>query len=405
MELYPTIKIVFDRRKTSKSTIEGTVELEIYSRLKRKWISTGVKVLPKNWNDKEKSVKGRFDSTELNLRIRNLENIVKSYIMKLMAEGKPFTWQGLEAMLNFQKDDNTFVNFVESMIERRNDITEGTRRNHKKFLKALKEFKTISKFGDLTRQNITMYDEWLHNRRNYTQSTIATYHKYMKIFINEAIHQELITRNPYEGIKIDNGKSPIRRYLTQKEVEQLENAKLFSYSLEKTRDLFIFQCNTGLSYIDMKRFDMNKVIIRDGKYVINETRKKTGEDFYIVLLPKALNILKKYDFKLPMMSNEQYNMRLKIVADSAGLNKRLTSHMGRHTYATMCLNTGIQIEILAKMLGHADIRTTQIYAKILNSSVESAYSILEQSDNIKIMVNSIQKFLDYIKFALFRQDT
>ena len=74
-------------------------------------------------------------------------------------------------------------------------------------------------------------------------------------------------------------------------------------------------------------------------------------------------------------------MRLKIIADIAKVDKNLTSHMARHTYATLCLNKGVKIEILAKMLGHADIRTTQIYAKLVNSTVESAYEELEQKLN------------------------
>lgn len=79
------------------------------------------------------------------------------------------------------------------------------------------------------------------------------------------------------------------------------------------------------------------------------------------------------------MSNQQYNLRLKVIAEAVGIKKNLTSHMGRHTYATMCLNAGIPIEVLAKMLGHTDIKTTQIYAKLVNKTIENAYDVLEKN--------------------------
>ena len=91
----------------------------------------------------------------------------------------------------------------------------------------------------------------------------------------------------------------------------------------------------------------------------------------------AVDILRKYDFKLPMMSNAQYNLRLKVLADYAGIDKVLTSHMGRHTFAVLCLNNGVGIETLAKMMGHTDIKTTQIYAKVLDEQVEQAFDDLE----------------------------
>ena len=137
---------------------------------------------------------------------------------------------------------------------------------------------------------------------------------------------------------------------------------------------------------------------------MHDVRQKTGEEFYIVLLPKAIHILKRYDYRLPLISNQQYNMRLKIVADAAALDKQLTSHMGRHTYATICLNSGIKIEVLAKMMGHSDIKTTQIYARMINTTVENAYDVLEESDNIKGMAIHITSFLKTLASILLRMD-
>ena len=197
------------------------------------------------------------------------------------------------------------------------------------------------------------------------------------MYINEAIRRDLLTRNPYIGIKIDGGKSSKRRFLTTEEISKIKKANLPTPSIEKVRDLFMFRIYTGLAYSDMKRFDFRNTIERNGKHVILDQRQKTKGDYYIVLLPTAMRILKKYSYKLPVMSLTQYNMRLKIIADAAGIDKSQTSHMSRHTYATMSLNAGVSFEIIAKMMGHTDVRTTQIYGKLVDKSIESAYEHLE----------------------------
>ena len=98
-----------------------------------------------------------------------------------------------------------------------------------------------------------------------------------------------------------------------------------------------------------------------------------------MLLSPAVEILKKYDFKLNVLTNQKYNLYLKVIANAAGLGNSLTSHMARHTFAVYCLNHGVPIEILSKMMGHTDIRTTQLYAKVANKSVESAFELLENN--------------------------
>lgn len=181
------------------------------------------------------------------------------------------------------------------------------------------------------------------------------------MYINDAIQSEIIGSNPYDGIKIERGKSGVRRYLTHRRLR-----------------LFLFQCYTGFAYAELAKFDFTKVVERNGKFVVHDIRQKTSELFYIVLLSPAVNILKKYNFKLPIISSQQYNVQLKAVVALAGLQKSLTSHMGRHTFAVMVLNNGVRIETVSKMMGHSDIKTTQIYAQFLNSEVEREFDRLEK---------------------------
>ena len=141
----------------------------------------------------------------------------------------------------------------------------------------------------------------------------------------------------------------------------------------------MFQCYTGFSYSDFAKFDFERdVENRNGKYIIADRRKKTNEDYYIVLLSPAMKILKKYNFKLPVISNQQYNIMLKVAAQYAKINKRITTHVARHTFAVFALNNGVSMEVVAKMLGHSNIKTTQIYAKVLNREVEKGFDLLEK---------------------------
>ena len=389
---YPRVKVIWGRRKSTSDSSISPVEIEIYFQRKRKWISTGVTARKDNWND-TKWITGRADALDANLQIEQLHSVILTFVRKLAIEKKPFTWAALDTILENRNVNDSFLKFVQNRVSTRKDIKESTRRNHKKFAVALAEFGRLIDFKDITTANIQHYDQWLRNRKTYTQSTIASYHKYMKVYINEALRLEYITRNPYEAIRIDNGRPGVRKFLTPEELFSIQNCEIKSGSIDRVRDVFVFQCYTGLSYSDLKKFDFQKVEQRGERFILHDIRKKTEEDYYIVLLPPAMEILKKYDYNLPVMTNEQYNMRLKLVADYAGLNKNLTSHMGRHTFATMSLNSGIKIEVLAQMMGHADIRTTQIYAQMINCTVEEAYSALEANERVKALIRQLNEFL------------
>ena len=119
------------------------------------------------------------------------------------------------------------------------------------------------------------------------------------------------------------------------------------------------------------------VIKKGSKFFIRDIRIKTEEEYFLMLLKPVMEILRKYDFKLPIISNYQYNLRLKVVQEIARIKQSLHSHMARHSFAVMALNMGVSIENLAKMMGHTDIKTTQIYAKVLNKSVQEEFEKMD----------------------------
>lgn len=373
---YPKVRVLFDRKKQSCDTRQGRVEVEISHERKRKWISTGVAVLPRQW-DSVKWVVRHPDSGELNMRIEAVRRPIADYISLLMVKGEEFSFERMEVDLARKKVSESFADFARERIESRTDIREITRRNHRRLLNALSGFGRIETFDDLTPQTIRDFDDWLHGQ-GYVQTTVATYHKFMKNYINDAIGRGLMTTNPYAGMRVDKGKYKQRKFLTEEELEAVRNLKMEEGPVTRARDLFLFQCFTGLAYADLAKFDFASVTERDGKYVVRDVRQKSEEEFYIVLMTPAVEILRRYGMKLPVISNQKYNATLKAVAAGAGLGRNLTSHMGRHTFATYCINHGVPIEVLATMLGHTNIKATQIYARMVNKTVESAFEELEK---------------------------
>lgn len=370
---YPTTRIVFDRKHVSSNTKEGLVQLEVLFKGVRRYFSTGVKVTKNRWSRSGK-VTGCMDMIVMNRRIDEMKRMVDKYIVGLMENEEPFDFDRFKAwMVASDEQGIGFVDWVEKRIAERNDIRKSTKRNHMKLVALLRKIGNIRTFADVTKKNVLKMDTYLHST-GIRQTTIASYHKFMKTYVHDAMSSGLIERDPYIGVKIDIGKSVWGRFLTVDEVEAIENAEMPTESLKRVKDLFLFQCYTGLAYADLMRFDMSKAVKGEKYYLVTDDRKKTGEGYTVVLMEKAMDILKKYDYKLPKMTCEQYNMRLKIMADACGIEKPIASHFGRRTCGMLLLNYGFPIEIVSKVLGHSNIKTTQqAYAKILDRTVENEF--------------------------------
>lgn len=370
---YPTTRIVFDRKHVSSNTKEGLVQLEVLFKGVRRYFSTGVKVTKNRWSRSGK-VTGCMDMIVMNRRIDEMKRMVDKYIVGLMENEEPFDFDRFKAwMVASDEQGIGFVDWVEKRIAERNDIRKSTKRNHMKLVALLRKVGNIRTFADVTKKNVLKMDTYLHST-GIRQTTIASYHKFMKTYVHDAMSSGLIEKDPYIGVKIDIGKSVWGRFLTVDEVEAIEKTEMPTESLKRVKDLFLFQCYTGLAYADLMRFDMSKAVKGEKYYLVTDDRKKTGEGYTVVLMEKAMDILKKYDYKLPKMTCEQYNMRLKIMADACGIEKPIASHFGRRTCGMLLLNYGFPIEIVSKVLGHSNIKTTQqAYAKILDRTVENEF--------------------------------
>jgi site-specific recombinase XerD len=215
--------------------------------------------------------------------------------------------------------------------------------------------------------------------RKCNPNTSAKYVKNLKRITRYAMLNEWITRDPFMGFS--PAVKPVERgFLTMEELELIEAKKMVSPRLEQVKDLFIFACYTGLAYIDvanLKPENISKGI--NGSLWINTHRQKTNVPSNIPLLAKAAEIIEKYhnhpqavtsDRLLPVLSNQKLNAYLKEIGDVCGITKNLTFHLARHTFATtITLTNGVSIESVSAMLGHTNIKTTQIYAKVVQKKV------------------------------------
>ena len=364
MSDYPTTRFVFDRKHTATEQKKALIQIEVLLKGRKKYVSTGVKVF-KNQFNKKALVCNTFEMNALNDRLKAAKGRIDSFITGLMQVGDAFTFEKLEKFLTAENaKEASFIDYVPKRIDERTDIRETTRKSQRKVVGSLVDFGKICEFSDLTRSNILDYDEFMHGR-GIAQPTVHSYHKTLKTYINDAIRHELMTSNPYLGLQFKRGESRHGMYLTEDEFAKVRDVELGNESLAKVRDLFVVQCLTGLAYSDLMSFDFNRVSKVGDSYVIEDRRHKTGIEYCAVLLPEALAIVRKYHGQLPRFSNQQYNMRLKVVAEAAGIDKPVASHWGRRTCGMLLLNHGVSMETVAKVLGHSSIRTTeQAYAKL-----------------------------------------
>ncbi len=198
----------------------------------------------------------------------------------------------------------------------------------------------------------------------------------MKI-ANLALKMEWLVKDPFRNFKLRYIRNE-RDYLTERELDLIEGTSFMTIGMNRVKDVFLFSCYTGLSYIDIRELHPNQVLMGiDGNQMIHTKRIKTNESVKIPLLPRAREILDKYKEEmeltgkvLPVYSNQKTNKNLKEIAKACGIHKNITFHVARHTFATtVTLSNGVPIETVSKLLGHTKLSTTQIYARVLQKKV------------------------------------
>lgn len=231
-------------------------------------------------------------------------------------------------------------------------------------------------FSKLDINFIEAYDFYLRVELQRKPNTILGIVRHIRKMIKLAIAEGIIFRDPFDGYTPERPKAE-QKYLTREELDRLMKTQLDHPSRYLTRDMFLFSVFTGLAYRDVCNLTPKHIVrTDDGVLWIRTTRQKTGTPCDIPLLELPKQIIEKYEGTakdgklLPMLSCGRLNKNLKVIAKLCNIDRKLIYHAGRHTYATeICLSQGVPIESVSRMLGHRDLRSTQIYAKITEHKI------------------------------------
>lgn len=380
----PRVEVVYDYKHQGSDTTltPATVWLRVYySRTQRKYISTGVRVLPSQWSERY-WVLGREDAAQLNKVIRDaVQKAEKTICEALDAQTElPNTQQ-----MKVDRSEASFLDWLDRQIDVAR-LKADTRRHHKAMHSLLTEYGRMCRFEQVTKSNIQAFMQWIANREvlkpsldgtlqpaKIKQSTVYDHWKRLRKYITIAQGEQLIPVHVTKNLTISRGEPGRRVYLTDEEIDRWLNTRMESPALEMARLRFIVQMGCGMAYADFMSKDFSQCEKIDGAWVLTERRVKTGEDFFCVLLPFAVEVLQKWEWKIPPISNTNYNKFLIQVAAICGIQKRVTSHAARHTYAMFCLRHGVRIEAVQRTLGHQRLETTQIYAQLIDKDVLEAY--------------------------------
>ena len=271
-------------------------------------------------------------------------------------------------------------------------------------------------FRELTSDFIREFDFFLRIDKECTHNTVWVYTMPVIALAELAIKKGLIRDNPFEDYEISMEETD-RSYLLKEDVETLLLLKPSKPRYELVKDLFIFSCFTGLSYIDIKKLKWSNIqSFFDGHQWIISRRKKSDVSSNVRLLEIPKRIIEKYrgvtknDFVFPMPCNATCNKHISKLIEEAGIitEQKVTFHTARHTFATMFLTEGVPLESLSKMMGHKNISTTQIYAKITSQKIskdmdlvapkfkamENAFLIQTENEEIELL-NEAVNFLEY----------
>ena len=347
---------------------------------------------PKKWDNKaHKAVGNSQEAKILNAYLKTLEQQVYDFHYLMLKEEDFVTAESLKSKLLgtdvttrmlipiFQEHNDK----VEALVGK--DFAPGTLERYKTSLKHTQEFlnwKYKVSDIDITKIDhvfIMDYDFWLRSVRKCANNTAVKYIKNFKKIIRLCMANGWLSKDPFLGYKAKL-KVVERPYLAKEEIQAVYEKEFASDRLSQVRDIFLFSCYTGLAYVDVKQLSKSNINTGiDGNQWIFTRRQKTDTSTRVPLLPLAQELVLKYenhpqcvnsDVLFPVLSNQKMNSYLKEIASVCGINKDLTFHIARHTFATtVTLSNGVPIESVSKMLGHTNIKTTQHYAKILDKKV------------------------------------
>lgn len=239
--------------------------------------------------------------------------------------------------------------------------------------------------AELEQSFIEQYHVYLKSDLGLKPMTVSGYLKCLKYVVKIAFNNGWMPRNPFALYRY-TAPNPVRSFLSEDELRRMMTTHLRYKRQDYNRDMFLFSCFTGICYADMASLTYDQLEQdTNGDWWISGNRQKTDTKYVVKLLPYPLFILDKYRglagsrYLFKMSSLDSIDDSLKNIARECGIDKQLSFHLARHTYATtVCLSNGVSLETLSKMLGHKHITTTQIYAKVTHPMIDREVDILKE---------------------------
>lgn len=349
-------------------------------------------------------------ATEVNATLDKINVAINTSYRKLQKEKTTITandvknaFQGIasqqETLINyFERHNEDFKKRVGVNRELSTCVQYENSLQHLKRFMSLKHKLSDIPFTQLDFSFIETYDFYLRVELKKKPNTILGIMRHLRKMIKLAIGEGIITHDPFEGYSPERPKAE-QKYLTREELNKIITTPLDHPCRYLTRDMFLFSVFTGLAYRDIRNLTAKNIVkASDGVLWIETTRQKTGTPCEIPLMEIPLQIIEKYkglapDGKLlPILSCGRLNKNLKVIAQLCGIKHKLIFHAGRHTYASeICLSQGVPIETVSRMLGHRDLRSTQIYAKISNNKISEDTDKLEKQIKNKFRLVGIEQ--------------
>ena len=351
---------------------------------------------PQCWNSKKQRADGSGKQVKMfNTLLENIKYTLQHHFHEIACEEAPTPEKVRDSFLGVAEKENTLMSlFGRHLDNLKNIVGKGmaqstydkydiTYRRLKEFMKSRYNLSDIP-LRDIKNIFVVDFENYLIQTHDYGKNTRAKFLQRFHSVILIARRNNWIKTDPFDHFVIGSQKVD-RGYLTQAEVDAIWNKQFSVARLEKARDAFIFACYTGLAYVDVCHLKKANIVTINGEKWIRTRRQKTDTLVEVPLLKIPESIIEKYrgyvlpdDALIPISSNQKVNAYLKEIADLCGIQKNLTYHLARHTFATtITLSKGVSMESVSKMLGHTKITTTQIYARILNSKVKEEMKLVE----------------------------
>ena len=373
---------------------QATVFARISVNGRRCEISLKKKVNPQNWDDLKGKARGtKEEIRKLNEHIERVRTLIADGYHELIQQKKVVTVDAVKSLfVGNDENEMTLIRLGEyHNTDMKDKLADGTMKNYyttqKYIAKFLKEkyHRNDINLAELNYKFILDFESFLskHQPKDHQKplnnNGIMKHIERLCKMINMAVTMDWLAKDPFAKYKQHFDKVE-RFYLTKEELSAIEKKNFTIERLQMVKDLFLFSCYTGLAYIDTMNLTAGNIVKGiDGNDWLITSRQKTNTDVRIPLLPQAEELIKKYHNHpkaanygtlFPVISNQKTNAYLKEIADLCNINKAITFHIARHTFATtVTLSNGVPIESVSKMLGHTTIRSTQVYAKVVEQKL------------------------------------